>query len=209
MGKASRRKRQTSGPENFEAIVAPIAAAIRKLAQAASARLGTDCYVHAALGQALLRDRNCNTRLVAGYAAWRVGPGDGDVISHTPRVPGHLPPGVRGTAYHTWLLHEEADWLVDFTTYQLRIKAAQLDEADGGHTLVQWCPDYLLLPSRSVRTYETVAQAPAAGVAYYEHRPELAERLRKEFVLDEEDLAMARLILANPQVQVFGPNQTG
>lgn len=77
--------------------------AMRKLAQAASSHVGSDCYVHAAIGRELLKDLGIKTELKAGHAAWRIGSGDGDVMSHVDGVQGYLPEGAQGFAYHVWL----------------------------------------------------------------------------------------------------------
>lgn len=205
MGESSRRKREAAAARKALEEHAPrISEAIRKLARAASSHLGSDCYVHALLAQALFRDVGIETQVTVGFAAWRVGAGDSDVIAHTTQVKGYLPPGAQGLAYHAWL--ECADHILDFTTYQLREKARQLDLADGGHTTVDWCPDYLLVARFDVRRYLEVAAAPNPGAVYYETRPELLARVAENFTLDPEDLRMARLILANPHLTVFGPN---
>jgi hypothetical protein len=187
----------------LETAVARVAIALRKLTTAASSRLGGDCYVHALLGRALLADLGFEARLVVGFAAWRIGRGDGDVVAHTLRTQGHVPPGGRGFPYHAWLNCN--GFIVDFTTYQLRLKAQALDAADGGHTTIDWCPDYFLLPPYGVRSYEDVQQAMHAGVAYYEARPELEYLVHGASGPDPDDLQTVRLILANPGVTVYGP----
>jgi hypothetical protein len=178
--------------------------AMRRLAEAASAHVGSDCYTHAEIGRILLADLGFSFELRVGAAAWRIGSGDGDVVSHIPQIQGHLPPGARGFAYHAWL--EAGDWLVDLTTYHLRRKAADLDALDGGSTNVDWCPDFLLWHRSQVSTYSHVAKAPSAGVAYYEVIPQLAEFMADGFILDAEDVATARLIMSNPNMRVLGPN---
>lgn len=61
-----------------------LSSALRRLATAASEKLGSDCYIHCALAQTILADFDIESRIVVGYAAWRVGNGDSDVIVHTP-----------------------------------------------------------------------------------------------------------------------------
>jgi len=208
MGEAKRRALQAAQLKEEHARlrehVARVSIALRKLNIAASSHLGTDCYVHAEYGRILLQDLGSETRLRAGFAAWRVGTGDGDVISHSPNTQGYLPPGAQGFAYHAWL--EGYECVIDFTTYQLREKARQLDAADGGRTNVEWCPDYLILPRREIRQYRQVAAALEAGVAYYEARQDITQLLKEQFTPDETDLQAARIILANPDIQVIGPN---
>ncbi len=185
--------------------------AMRKLALAASTHNGSDCYVHAAIGRELLKDLGIQTEIVAGHAAWRLGSGDGDVMSHVDGVQGYLPEGAQGFAYHVWLETVEeggaSPILIDLTTYQLRLKAQQLDEADGGTTQVDWCPDLLVLRREDIRSYREVAQAPGAGLSFYQSIPGMLERLAAAADLDAEDLAHARIIMANPDMTVIGPNQ--
>ena len=112
-----------------------ISSALRRLATAASGNLGSDCYIHAAIAQEILNRLGVSSKLVAGYAAWRVGNGDGDVILHAPMP--NMPSQPGSVAYHMWL--EVGKHLIDFTTYQLRHKAIQRDKLDGGTTTVTWC----------------------------------------------------------------------
>lgn len=188
-----------------------VGAAMRKLAEAASSNVGSDCYVHAVLGQQLLKDLGIETELKAGHAAWRIGSGDGDVMSHVDGVQGYLPERAQGFAFHVWLETVEegggSPILIDLTTYQLRLKARQLDEADGGSTAVDWCPDLLVLRREEIRGYREVATAQGPGQCFYQSIPGMLERLAAAADLDPEDLTVARVILANPNISVFGPNQ--
>lgn len=205
MGDAKRRKTQIQAQHGqLSAAVEKVSFALRRLATAASGNLGGDCYLHAELGKALLADYGFSFKTVLGFAAWRVGPGDGDVLAHTAAVQGYLPPGSLGFPFHAWL--ESGDWLVDFTTYQFARKGRDLDAADGGHTQVNWRPDYLLIQRKDLKSYREVAQAPDAPMAYYEVRPELERPIREAGGLAPEDLATARLILLNPDMRVMGPN---
>lgn len=180
-----------------------VSAAIQKLATAASASIGGDCYLHAELGRVLLADLGIIGRVTFGFAAWRVGPGDGDVISHTSQEQAYCPPGVRGYPYHVWLTVD--NFVLDFTTYQLPLKAKMLDELDHGATSVEWAPPYLLLSSKEVKTYRAVAQAPNPGHAHYEERYGLRPLLNPR-PIEADDIAAARLILQNEQIVVVGPN---
>jgi len=134
MGEAKRRAEARKKQEEILQLVdfPRLAEALRKLATAASGNLGADCYIHTAIAQAILLRLGVNAKVVVGYAAWRVGPGDADVILHAP-VPGMVAQ-FGGLAYHAWL--EIGYNIVDFTTYSLREKARQLDKLDGGHTAV-------------------------------------------------------------------------
>lgn len=179
-----------------------ISSALRRLATAASGNLGSDCYMHSAIAQNILDRVGITSRLVVGYAAWRVGNGDSDIILHAP-LP-NVPMQTSGVAYHVWL---ELDMqLLDLTAYQLRHKAAQLDELDGGTTNVVWCPDYLFVPSRSVSPLQKVIQL-RAGLYHYARVPHLEEKIITTAPgLDEEDIATAWLLYQNQELRVFGPN---
>lgn len=204
----SRRKKQALNSHlcAVRAAAERVGPALSKLALAASDRLGFDCLLHAAMGQRLLADVGISSELIVGCAAWRVGPGDGDVVAHVFQVKGYLPPGAEfGFPYHAWL--RSGDVVIDFTTYQLRRKAAELDALDEGCTTVQWCPEFLVEPVSNISAYSAVAAAPEAGLFCYEHIPQLQTRVQASTVWDhDEDLTIARLIMANPNMQVMGPN---
>ena len=161
----------------------------------------------ATLAQRILKDEGIDTQLVIGEAAWRVGPGDGDVIAHSPRVGGIAPEGVMAFAYHAWL--QIGDTIIDFTTHSLRSKAASLDAIDGGSTVVLWCPDFLVIEVGNTLSLHEVNQAPREGVACYQELPGLYDAmvsagLREE--VDEGDVAVMKVILANPGIVVLGPS---
>lgn len=206
MGESRRRQQAlTAQLAQAQAAAEIVGPAIRKLAEAASSRLGSDCITHAELSRLALAELGVATELVVGCAAWRVGPGDGDVIAHVFQVKGYLPPGAeQGFPYHAWL--RLGDVLIDLTTYQLRLKAAALDSHDGGHTLVQWCPDHLVVPVSEVSSYQAVAQALTAGIFYYEFVPQLHARVTASMSVDTEDLQLLKIIMANPDIIVQGPN---
>jgi hypothetical protein len=209
MGEA-KRKRMAAQGKNQELTVAveKVGSALRRLATAASTNLGSDCYLHAALGRALLADFGFEARITAGEAAWRVGPNYCDVIGHTPRAhgitPASLPPGALVFAYHAWLEIEGV--IIDLTTYQLPRKARELDAADGGHTVVDWKPDALVLPLAQLKSYRHLQQSSHAGDAFYEEDPELVTLMAETYELDEDDLNTARLLMANPEIRVIGLN---
>jgi len=185
-----------------QADLSRISSALRRLASAASANFGSDCYIHSAIAQELLCRLGIEAILVAGYAAFRVGDGDPDVIVHAP-LPG-MPHQPGGAAYHAWL--EVEDFILDFTTYQLRDKAAQLDALDGGTTTVIWCPDYLFAPKVSISTFQNVKML-HAGLYHYERVPDLeALFIRSAPALDIDDIERAWLLYQNQELQVFGPN---
>ena len=199
--KLKRRSEIHSAPKLPSTLVlSHISSAIRRLATAASGNFGSDCYMHSALAQNLLTRLGFDSTLVVGYAAWRVGAGDSDVIMHAP-LP-HMPPQP-GVAFHVWL--ELDSRLLDFTTYQLPQKAAQLDALDGGTTKVQWKPLYLSAPKSSVSLLRNVVQL-RAGLYYYAREAELEARvISAAEAIDEDDAATAWLLYQNQGLQVFGP----
>lgn len=181
-----------------------VSSALRRLATAASANLGSDCYIHAAIGQQLLNRLGIATTIVAGFAAWRIGNGDGDVILHAPN-PG-MPTQPGGVAYHVWL--EFDNCILDFTTYQLRFKAAQLDALDGQTTTVKWCPDFLYAPRSSISSIKRVIQKKAGLFCYNRDPGTEALIFSTAPTLDAEDVETAWLLYQNQELQVFGPNHS-
>jgi len=179
-----------------------ISSALRRLATAASGNLGSDCYIHAAIAQEILNRLGVSSKLVAGYAAWRVGKGDGDVILHAPLQ--NMTAQQGAVPYHVWL--EVGNHLVDFTTYQLRYKASQMDKLDGGSTTVKWCPDYLSVPKKSVSTLRAVIQL-RAGMYFYKQNTAIENLiLPAARPLDDGDVNTAWLLYLNQELCVFGPN---
>ncbi len=179
-----------------------ISSALRRLAVAASLNCGSDCYIHAAIAQTILDRLGEKAKIVAGYAAFRVGESDSDVILHAP-APG-MPHQPGAVAYHAWL--EAYGNIIDFTTYSLRTKADQLDALDGGTTSVTWCPDYLFVPKTSVSPMRDVIQL-RAGMFHYLRVPALeAKIIAAAHPLDQDDVETAWLLYQNPDIQVFGPN---
>lgn len=187
-----------------------VALAVRKLFLAAGPSVGMDCYDHAVIGVELLRRLGIEARIAVGYAAWRVGEGDGDVVAHTPK--GQVFPPQNGAGegrhavFHAWI--EVAGRILDLTTYQLRRKAAELDALDGGQTQVDWAPDYLFLDKTEVQDYAAVAKL-NAGLSYYERVMDL-ERVMMATAkpTDAEAVEMAMMVYQNPDAAVIGPNQT-
>ncbi|WP_425952937.1 hypothetical protein [Ralstonia pseudosolanacearum] len=216
MGEARRKKLLQAGAapaltiEQIEqkAGLARISSAIRKLSEAASAHLGRDCYLHASMCREILALKGVESRLVAGFAAWRVGEGNSDVIVHGPT--GNIVPQGGALPYHAWLEIGPAESrhriILDFTTYQLREKAAQLDLLDGGHTTVSWCPNYLVATAAQLSSLSQVTKD-HAGLFCYQRNEELERGIRDTAGgIDEADLRALILIYENPDVMVFGPN---
>ena len=184
-------------------VLTRISSALRRLATAASGNFGSDCYVHAAIAQALLARLGVKSRLVCGFAAWRVGNGDSDVIMHAPMP--NMPPQPNAVAYHVWL--EVGGNILDFTTYQLRAKAAHLDALDGGNTNVTWKPDFLFVRKNSVSPIQRVIRL-HAGLYSYTQKPEIEARIiAAASPLDADDVETAWLLYQNQELTVFGPIQ--
>ncbi|WP_186214455.1 hypothetical protein [Burkholderia gladioli] len=185
-----------------------VATAIRKLSEASSANIGRDCHLHAGLCQALLARLGVETTLIIGYASWRVGNGDGDVINHLPvKNMVHQP---KAHPYHAWLEFGNPTSrfriILDFTTYQLHRKAAELDALDGGQTTVEWCPEYLAVPFANVSSLHDVRTL-HAGLFYYERNvPMERQMLAQSKPLDQEDVELLGQIYQNPDINVIGPN---
>ncbi len=193
--------------DEFAETVRQIAAALQKMMHAASAQRGADCAVHSALGQRLLSEAGFPSRLVVGEAAWRVGPGDGDVIVHSPSVGGVSFGSGKSFAYHAWL--ETEHQIIDFTTYSLSIKAKELDRQDGGRTTLTWTPPFLAIDKTATSSLKAVTMALDAGVCCYRELPGLKEAMESAQYLvrvEEHDLRILRLIMQNPECQVCGPN---
>lgn len=200
-------KRLTTALDKLE-IIERLSIALRKLTSSSSLHFGSDCALHAYLARHVLTENGFDCRVAIGAAAWRIGPNDGDVISHIPRREDILAGQSKGAIpYHAWL--ETDSEIIDFSTHSMRVKASQLDALDGGHTSVDWCPDFLLLSKAEVKSYGEVAQAPREGVAFYQEVPGLLEYMKSKGFVEEsspEDLAILRLVFSNPEVNVMGGN---
>ncbi|MPS81644.1 MAG: hypothetical protein E2591_26570 [Achromobacter sp.] len=203
MGQAKQRRlaQERGSVLCSEIDLARVAAAVQRICTAASANLGVDCFVQARMAQHVLRCLGLSADLVIGYAAWRVGPGPGDVISHYPA--GHTMAG--SAAYHAWVRVE--DHIFDVTTNTLALKAEMLDALDGGHTSVSWAPTYLWLPMASSRSLQEVTQGLHGGVSSY-----LPHAALQQFVMnnleasDGTNEALAWLAYQAPDSRVLGPN---
>lgn len=182
--------------------ISRLASAVRRLSVSASSKLGSDCFIHAMLAKEVLIANNIQADLVVGFAAWRTGEGDSDVVVHAPLPNMPMQPG--GVAYHVWL--EVAGMILDVTTYQLREKGRQLDLLDGGHTSVDWCPDYLFIAKDTVSPLKDVARE-HTGMYYYERVQALEKKiLGSSHPPDPQDIKTVFMLFDNPGMVVFGPN---
>lgn len=192
-----------------------LSSALSKLAAAASEKFGGDCYLHAAMAQSIMSEAGIPSKLSIGFAAWRVGGGDGDVLLHA-NLPGavqYAPEGSLAAPFHVWLTVKDrnardARWVLDFTTYQFGRKAADLDRLDGGVTNVEWQPPFLFLPKSETVSLRQVTQG-QAGLCYYAEDEATAEKISDGArPIDPEDLATLKFIYDNPGIGVIGPNHT-
>jgi hypothetical protein len=122
MGKEKRfeRRRQREQLRNLD--MPRLAAIVRNVASAISCSPGGDCYLHALIGMNILITLGVECRLTAGYAAWRVGNGNHDVLVHHPSVVTYSNGARLGFPYHTWI--EVGNHILDFTTYHFHLKAS-------------------------------------------------------------------------------------
>lgn len=101
--------------------LARVAESVQKVCAAASVHLGADCLLQARMARYILGRLGVASDLAIGHAAWRVGPGDGDVVSHFPN--GQVQAST-AALYHAWLV--VGDHIFDVTTNELHLKARQL-----------------------------------------------------------------------------------
>lgn len=207
MGQAKQRREKSAHmDEKLRHIdVARVADAINKLSIAASEKIGADCLLQTMLAQHILDRLGCESQMCIGFAAWRVAQGDGDVIAHLP-LPGMDLSDPRRQPFHAWL--RIGSHILDVTTSQLELKAAQLDSLDGGTTRVDWSPEYLLTPIEAVSTYERVAQG-GTGLFFYREDAQLRDLvMANEPQLDEYDANLAWQLYQSPNAVVIGPYTT-
>lgn len=181
MGEA-KRKRMAGGAVNAMDSVdrEMVFKAIMQVTLAKADFSGADCISQAWAGAGLLKALGVPAIAVAGSAAWRVGPGHADVISHAPELGGskYSPAGARKAGmFHCWIEVDDgpASMLIDLSTWQLKKKGAALDAADGGTTNIHFCPPYIWV-SRHEATRTSLKAVRAsfdAGVYSYVRKPEL------------------------------------
>jgi hypothetical protein len=171
MGESTMKLKAPSASEKLIAAAPRVSAVLRRLAPEFSEQPGRDAVFHMEIGQVLLADLGIHTHRAFGFAAWRVGPGNGDILSYHPSALGSLPQGADSLPYQAWLEFQSV--IIDFTTYQFERKAKELDAVDGRTTCVEWCPHYLLIPHAEVRSLRKVTDATYSGLTYYQAVPKL------------------------------------
>ena len=190
---------------DIEAAAARVSAVLIHVMPSISKYAAIDASAYALLGQELLKDLGVDSQVIVGSAGWRVGGGDSDVISHHAALTGVRPDGVTTAyAYHAWL--QVGNLLIDFTTHQLRTKAATLDRIDGGTTTVDWAPNYLVAELPNGHNLRSITQSFDAGVFFYERNPRLETTILASARLSDEALSPARVRMANPSVRILNVN---
>ena len=199
MGQAKTKNRQEGMQEE---IIKNVASAVRRLAVAASDRLGADCIVHAELAQALLAAEGIRAEIICGFAAWRVGEQDAAVVLHVP-----MPEAVyaeKEFPFHVWL--RVGNRIFDTTTYQLKRKTEELDLLDGAKTKVSWCPDFLYVKEGNVSSFRDTIQG-HSGRFFYKEDKAISEKILKTLSFpDEADLQAAEVLYQHPDMIVLGIN---
>lgn len=199
MGEA-KRKKLTSPMGGAEALLSPplpqaeleiMGKAIAQVIGAITGAHGADCLMYAGVGAEVLKQMGyTNAKLVIGSAAWRVGPGDGDVISHAAEintgqsvfapVVGNVGAGM----FHAWI--DVGGAIVDFTTASLVDKAAQLDAADGGKTQVDWAPKAVWVQKNQCTSFKEVVNGYSSGVFAYKRHEDLEQHILENHVKGKE-----------------------
>lgn len=189
--------------KKIEALAKPL----RMLFRACSPVPFADCLLMARMGLAALADMGLQTTIQVGDAAWRVGPGDGDMIQHRGEGIATLTGGLTAMPFHAWLV-DEAGRIIDYTTGDLGAKAALLDSADGGKTQVDWAPEVLISFPGQGLPFEAVRDAYTGGHYHYKPRPKLRLMMEKAGAfnaVDPDDLNLLRLVIRNPGLLLVGP----
>lgn len=161
---------------------ASFAAAVKQVVSAVTSISGADCILYSVVGAGLLNKLGIKSAPVAGSAAWRVGPGDADVISHASEIGGEkfAPEGVAVGLFHCWIqtvdeVGKTSFDIIDTSTWQIKKKARELDAMDGQVTKVDFCPDYIWVNSKSknILGLRAVASSFDVGVFSYVRKKEI------------------------------------
>lgn len=219
MGEAKRKREQA---EYYSQLLKRVdlnkaAQAVSQVVMAVTDFHGADCLLYAQAGALLLQAHGLPAEPVAGSAAWRVGDGDSDVISHARelRGPQFKPESGKALLFHAWV--HLPGYVIDFSTSTLPRKARELDAADGGTTQVTWAPPFLCVPLSSCRTPREVLMAPKAGVYAYVRHVDIEALVLPELRSDRlsaRNLGLAtehtyRALLAGNPIRVIGVDESG
>lgn len=200
-----------------------LAAAMKQVLGAIANFHGAECLSSALIGTEVLRRLGYDARATAGSAAWRVGPGGGDVISHAVEMqsqqgkvyaPNLTGSGMRAGMFHAWSVI--GDYIVDFTTSTLREKASQLDAQDGGKTQVDWAPEVLWAHKYEGSKFPEVANGYKAGTWVYRKHEEIERQVFTQRSKDFDAQTPATVVLqafellkSGGRVQVIGLGDDG
>lgn len=193
MGEAKRRAKERELLENQlrRVDISRVAGAVKHVAAIVTKFPGKDCYIHASIGKCLLERLGVESKLVVGFAGWRVGEGTGDAILCLP-ISAEINLA-EGFPCHAWI--ETGQDILDFTTYHFSLQAAILEKLHGQKVNVSWCPDFLLAKKKSVSSIkEFFFKDTGTGHYFYKRNLQLeAEMSKVNFGLtdDHVDLALA------------------
>lgn len=197
---------------------------VRQVVSAVTDLPGSDCILYAAVGAGLLSKLGFDAEPAAGSAAWRVGEGDADVISHATEITGPVygpgaSEGKLAGMFHAWVSVSttKGDDIVDLTTWQLKKKGRELDLADGGTTTVDYCPDFLWVSADSDKllTPRDVLQSYDSGVFAYIRKPSVESVVFNDGIMEEaQRLTVAAHLcyqtsLRGEAIAVVGINENG
>lgn len=219
MGEATRKRKQAEHLKKLLASVdrSALQKAVNQVVRAITDFHGADCLLYASVGAGLLNQLGVPARAAAGSAAWRVGPGDSDLISHAPELAGpqFQPANIVGHAvmFHAWI--EVGDHVIDLTTGSLSDKARMLDQADGGSTRVEWCPSALWMDKAQMPSLTSVRDHPTAGVCAYIRKESVEKVVLSSIDTGSLDVAIHaavhayRAALTGTPLQVIGVGDDG
>ncbi len=124
-----------------------------------------NCTAYSYIINLVLSELGIKSSIVLGYAAWRTGKKAHDTIANFPECV-TFTGAADGINIHSWIEIESN--ILDFTTYQLKQKAQNLDMADGFITNVKWCPNYLFTPKSNLLSLTKVTDSYKVGVYGYQ-----------------------------------------
>lgn len=221
MGEAKKRRdaQATRSPLSDDDLFL-LSRAIGQVVGAITNNHGADCLMYAGVGAKTLAALGQPAQMVIGSAAWRVGPGAGDVISHAlemlPQTSTLAKPGLGVAAgmFHAWI--EISDSIVDFTTFSLPEKARKLDDLDGGKTQVDWSPAVLRTNRRQDSNFSDVVNGYCAGAFAYRRRHDIERTILEKYVRDFDYdtpasavLMAFRALQAGSELRVVGVGKDG
>ena len=162
----------------------------------------------------LNKNHICKAKVIIGDVAWRVNGtlGAGVIAHHHSQLQGMTNAmkltGLKSIPFHAWVSLNDV-WYIDFTTYQFKVKMAQLDDIDGLTTPVRWQTDFLVFRQSQLCTYDKVMNGYKTGLAFYAQNPkteQLINSLANNENLDSDLHALSIMFEANDKgIKVIGP----